>query len=341
MSLNHENQDLMRHTFYAGVFFAIVLLIGTCGYMAIEGWPAFDAFYMTVITLATIGYGETHPLTATGRIFTILLIFLGVGYLGYAFGGMTRFFATGGVREFRRRRNMERLRLSLRDHVIVCGGGRLGTSIVESLREKHAHIVVIDRDRHSLARWSDGVQVVPIAGDATDDEVLKEAGVDRAAVLVAALNDDAANVFLTLSARGLNPNITLFAKADDPATMRKLERAGCNHPFSPGLVTGHRIAAQIMRPTVTQILALTRETGSTELSIDEVPARALGVDSSRRLRDLSVWGTGHLLVLAVHHPGGEVAFPPREETLVHPDDLIVLMGKSEALQAALRGDSAE
>lgn len=335
MSLPSENQSVVRHTLMASAVLVAIIASGTTGYVLIEHWSVFDALYMTVITLATIGYGETHPLSDLGRAFTIGLILIGVGYIAYVFGGVTRFFATGGLVEFRRRQRMEYLRQHIHDHVIVCGGGRLGTSIVESLLEKHAHIVVIDRDAFAVGRWGDGTKVIPIVGDATDDDVLIEAGVKRAAVLVAALNDDAANVFLVLSARGLNPNITLFGKADDPATLRKLERAGCNHPFSPGLVTGHRIAAQILRPTVTQILALARENGSIELSIEEVQARAVGLTAPGRLGGLPIFSNPRLMILAVHHPDGSIAFPPDRDTAVLPDDLIVIMGRNEHLQAVL------
>jgi voltage-gated potassium channel len=334
MTVDLENRVLVRHTVLAALFLLTVLAGGTIGYVLIEGWSAFDGFYMTVITLATIGYGETHELSVPGRVFTLGLIFLGVGYLGYAFGGVVRFFATGGLVEFRRRQRMEKLRKSLRDHVIICGGGRLGEAIIESLRTRHTHLVLVDRSAAVLQRWSDDQQIVTVCGDATDDEVLREAGVEHASVLVAALNDDASNVFLVLGARVLNPGLKVFGKADDPSTVRKLERAGCDHPFSPGMVTGHRIAAQILRPTVMQILSLSERDGSVELSVEELPAHSLGVSSPTLMRDLPIWGKAELLVLAVHRQGGQLVFPPRADTSVEATDRIVILGRAVTVATA-------
>ncbi len=325
--------DLRDHAVRAVMILVLVLAIGSLGYHLIEGWSFFDALYMTVITLSTIGYGETHPLSTAGRVFTLFIILVGVGNLAYAFATTTQFFATGGLLAYRRRVKMQHNLEKLSGHTIVCGCGRLGSAIVHELRQRGVPFVIVERDAEIVSRLADekGGGTLYVHGDAAEDDVLITAGVLRATALVAALNDDANNVFLTLTARVLNPTLVIYGKADDPATLVKLERAGANHTFSPSLVAGHRIAHQIIRPTITELVGIATGRDAVELAIEEVVAGALGVAPQTPLSATHFWGTPGLLVLAIRTHEGAVVFPPRADHPLHPEDRIVVMGSPARL----------
>jgi voltage-gated potassium channel len=331
-----ENARLLQHALRAAGALAALLGLGTLGYVVIEGWSAFDAFYMTVITLATIGYGETHPLSEAGRLFTVLLIFVGVGNLAYAFGGTTGFLAAGGLEAWRRRSRLENTLNTITGHTIVCGCGRLGSAVTRALLRQGASVVVVDRDGHALRRFlTEHPELPHVVGDAAEDEVLLEAGARRANALVAALNDDASNVFLTLSARVLNARLVIYGKADDPSTLQKLERAGANVQFSPAHVAGTRIANQILRPGLTEVIGFASESEPDELGIEEVSPTQLGLQGGRTLGDTPVWGKADLLVLGVRRIDGHLVFPPRPEIVLGPEDRVLVMGRPASLTAVL------
>lgn len=329
-----ENQRIRQTALRAALLVGAILISGTVGYEIIEGWSLSDSLYMTVITLATIGYGEIHPLTTLGRAFTIVLIFIGVGTLGYAFAEVTAFMTGGGLRAYRRRERLERTMRDLHGHTIVCGCGRLGTALVEELHSQGMPFVVIDRDPKVIDRLGLHGDVPFLQGDANDDALLHAAGIDRANALVAALNDDASNVFLTLTARVLtresNPRLIIHGKAEDPATLVKLERAGANHTFSPGRVVGHRIAHQILRPAITELVGLSTRKGEFELGIEELLAEKIGA-VGKTLRESNFWGRPELMVLAIKTRDGSVVFPPKPDQPLQQGDRIVLLGRPEKL----------
>lgn len=328
-----ENQRIRRGFLLGAGLLAATLGTGVAGYRYIEGWPLIDSVYMTVISIATVGYGETRPLSDTGRLFTIALILIGVGILGFLFAEGSAFLAGGGLGAYRRRERMARMLTELRDHTIVCGYGRLGTALVDELLAQEMPFVVIDRDPKVIEKLQGKPNVAVLRGDANEDEVLRHAGIDRATTLVAALNDDASNVFLTLTARVLtkesNPRLVIHGKADDPASLVKLERAGADHTFCPSRVLGHRIAHQILRPAVTELVGLATGKGSVELSIEETLAEKLG--PGQQLRQTALWGKSDLLILAVKTADGELLFPPKGDVVLKPGDRVVVLGKSGVL----------
>lgn len=331
MPAGRTNQEIRESVRRAGVVLALLLGGGSLGYHVIEGWGLFDALYMTITTLATVGYGEIHPLTDAGRLFTMLLILAGVGNIAYAFAGTTRFFAAGGMAAYRRRARMERNLERLSGHTIICGCGRLGSAILSELRSHGAPVAVVERDDEVAARLEQDDALVLVRGDAAEDDVLVQAGIHRAHALVAALNDDASNVFLTLSARVLNPRLVIYGKADDPTTLTKLERAGANHTFSPSGVAGHRIANQILRPAITELVGIATGKNTLELGIEEVLASRLKVAPGTPLARTALWGKPELLVLAIKTHEGAVVFPPRPEHPLHHGDRIVVMGSPARL----------
>jgi len=334
---DEENRRILRNAVQGVALLAVLLVGGTAGYRLVEGWRWVEAFFMTVITLATVGYGETHPLSDGGRVFTLALIFLGVGNLAYLLAEATAFITSGGLQAYRRRARIAKMLRELSNHTIICGYGRLGTALAEELLAKAVPLVVVDRDHAVCERLQGAGRVGVIHGDASDDAVLRRAGVDRAHALVAALNDDASNVFLTLSARVLtrdtNPDLVIHGKAEDPTTLVKLARAGATHAFSPARVLGHRIAHQIVRPAVTEFIGLSTGQGEVELGIEEVRAERLGV--GRALRDTTLWGKADLLILAVMDKDGGVAFPPRGDLALGAGGRVVVMARSGVIDAAV------
>lgn len=324
-----ENAQIRHNALRAGAIMVGLVVGGTAGYVVIEGWSPFDALYMTAITLSTIGYGETRPLTDAGRVFTLFLIVVGVGNIAYAFGTMTGFFATGGYEVYRRRARMERQLAIISGHTIVCGFGRVGEAIVQELLENKADVVVVERDPAHAERLRD-LGVPYVLGDAADDHVLAEAGIARARTFVAAVSDDASNVFLTLTARVLSPAIVIYGKAEDPNSLVKLARAGANVRFNPSLVAGHRVAMQILRPATTDLVELSALDGGFEVAVQELQAstlRAVG----QPLRKTAVWNNGQLMVVAVQRADGTTQFPPRPDYVLQEADRVVVMGRSEAL----------
>jgi voltage-gated potassium channel len=229
------------------VLLAIVIVFGTAGYMAVEGWSPLDAFYMTIITISTVGFSEIHPLGTAGRIFTSLLIVSGVGTMLYAFGVFAETLSEGHFLEFRRVRRLQRQVRELRDHFIVCGYGRMGTQVVREFQQSRHQYVVIDNNPEAVERLRHEDRI-HIEGDAADEAILKEAGIEHAQALISAVDSDERSVYITLIARALNPRLWIVARAGQPGSIRRLELAGANKAVSPYLMAGHLMAEMALNP---------------------------------------------------------------------------------------------
>ena len=225
------------------------LLLGTGGYMVIEGWSLLDSFYMTVITISTVGFTEVHHLDTAGRLFTSLLIVGGVGTMLYAFGVFAETLSEGHFLEFRRVRRLERQVSALRGHYIVCGYGRIGTQVVSEFASAGHSYVVIDNNAEAIERLR-AEDRLHIAADAASEEALKEAGIEHARALISAVDSDERSVYITLIARALNPTLWIVARAGQPASIRRLELAGANQAVSPYLMAGHRMAEMALDPSL-------------------------------------------------------------------------------------------
>ncbi len=319
--------------FVLGSVFLMVLLVGgTLGFRLIEHWPLFDSLYMTVITLSTVGYSEIRPLSPGGRILAMILIFFGVGSVFYLAGTVVQFMMEGRIREILGRRRLEKEIERLKDHYIICGYGSVGTSICEALGGlKRINLVVVERDAARLDKLEER-KMNHIAGEATDEENLLRAGIKRAKGLVAALQTDADNVFVTLTARQLNPNLFIVARAGAEKTESKLLAAGANKVVSPYRMGGHRIAQIISRPTVTDFLELTTMDPGRNIRMEEVP-----VHPSSGLVDIALQDSGirkklELIIVAIRKPGGEMLFNPSSQTRLQGGDTVVAIGEKESLE---------
>lgn len=255
-----------------GVLIALggVVAAGTLGYMILEGWPVLDAIYMTVITIGSVGYGEVHPLSPNGRVFTIGLIVAGLGVMGYGLSTVTAFLVEGQLTDALRKRRMERSIAGLRDHVILVGGGETGKHIVEELLKTDTPFVLIERDAGRVASLERLRSILYMLGDATDSAVLEQARIADARGLITTIPLDKDNLFVILCARELNPKIRIISRLTDEQSRSKFIRAGADVVVSENLIGGLRMASEMLRPHVVSFLdAMLRETGSV-VRVEEV-----------------------------------------------------------------------
>lgn len=308
-----------------------MVAFGTTGYMLLEGWSFADALYMTVITLSTVGYREVHEISPAGRVFTMALIVMGVGLVFYLASSVMQFMMEGRVREILGRRQLERRIRSQQDHYIVCGYGRVGSCVCDILASSGLGMVVVDRDSGRIEKL-DERRLLHIVGEATDEEVLLKAGIKKARGLVAALKTDSDNVFVTLAARQLNPELLIIARAAEEASEKTLLAAGANSVVSPYLMGAHRIAQTILRPTVTDFLELTLTNKMRDIQMEEFP-----VDPASELIDVALQDSGvrsrlDLIIVAIRKSSGEMLFNPSSKTRLKGGDTVVAIGEKQNLE---------
>ena len=254
---------LERRIWWVLLAFGGVVAVGTLGYVILEGWPVLDAVYMTVITIGSVGYAEVHPLSTNGRIFTMGLIVAGLGVMGYGLSTVTAFLVEGELTDALRKRRMERKIASLRDHVILVGGGETGKHIVLEFAKTEIPFVLIERETARVASLERGGSLLSILGDATDSAVLERARIGDARGLITTIPSDKDNLFVILCARELNPTIRIISRLTDEQSRSKFIRAGADVVVSENLIGGLRMASEMLRPHVVSFLdAMLRETGS-------------------------------------------------------------------------------
>lgn len=311
----------------------VILAGGTFGYRFIEGWTWLDSVFMTVITVTTVGYGEVHPLDAAGKIFTSLVIAGGVGTVLYAFGVVGEVVGGGHMAAYRRRRTVERQLERLNDHVIVCAYGRVGSQIVLELERDGVDVVVVENNPAGPLARVQAEGKLHVAADAASREALERAGIHRARALVTAVDSDEKNVYITLTARALNPDLFIVARAGEPESAERLEQAGANRVVSPYRMAAIRMADVTQRPAVVDALDSVRH-GAVDFGIDEivVPADSPLVGAAGGLTALERDTGAH--VLALRRPNGALFTGPDASVVVEADDLLVLLGSRAELQAA-------
>ncbi|MCD6137926.1 MAG: potassium channel protein [Deltaproteobacteria bacterium] len=313
------------------VLFITALLGGTAGYMLIEKWSFMDALYMTVITLATVGYGEVRRLSPSGRIFTMLLILTGVGFVFYVASSTIRFVVEGRVREILGRRKLEKEIQAQKNHYIICGYGRVGSNICDILASRSLKTVVIERDPERISKLNER-NLLYIAGEATDEENLLNAGVERARGLVAVLKTDTDNVYVTLSARQLNPELFIIARAGEKKSENKLLAAGADKVISPYRIGAQRIAQTIIRPTVTDFLELAVMDKSRNIQMEELPVRSSSGLVGVALQDSGIRKDYDLIIVAIRRAGGEMLFNPSARTKLQAGDTVIAIGEKRNLE---------
>jgi len=316
------------------IIFLILLLSGIFGYMYIEGWNLLDSLYMTIITLSTVGYGEAHEIGPGGRVFTILLIIFGVSIITYTVSLVVETLIAGEIRSVLGRRKVSKKIKSLRDHYIICGYGRIGSIICKGLTRKAIPLMVIEKGEQVWEHLEED-KILYLDGDAAHEETLLEAGIEKAKGLVSVVSSDAENVYICLTARGLNPRLYILSRAEDEASERKLLRAGANKVILPYMLGGRRMVQAIIRPTVSDFLESAVHDQSFELGIEEI---TVGEDS--RLANQSLVDSGirqemDIIIIGIKQKDGTMIFNPSSQAEIQPDDILIAMGRNKDL-ATLR-----
>jgi voltage-gated potassium channel len=308
----------------------LVIALGTAGFHYIEGWPWFDGFYMVITTLTTIGYQETHPLSHAGRVFNVGVILGGVSLLFLTIGALTQALLEFELQNFFGRRRMQRDIGRLSGHYIICGAGRVGRSVAHELARRPAPFVVIENNEAKAEKFASANWLVLI-GDATQEEVLRQAQIERALGLVAATTTDATNLYIVLTARGLNPHLRIIARASEDKAEKHLLTAGADSVVSPYIFAGQRIAQSFLRPHVVSFLDTATTHLGMDLEIDEVPIGAgspfvgATIENSRIRQDHGV------IILAIRRASG-MRFNPSPEDRIEAGDFLIAMGEPQQLR---------
>lgn len=308
-----------------------LIILGTAGYRILEGWSLFDALYMTVTTLATVGYGEVHPLDTAGRIFTMIFVIVGVGTAFYLLSVFVAFVVEGHFGKTMGRRRMERAIARLDAHFIICGYGRVGRQIAHEFRREDVRFVVIDINQTSLAEAeADGH--LTINGTPAGDEVLQRAGIERARGLIAAMDNDAENIYVTLSARVLRPDLFIVSRANQPDSEPKLQRAGANRVISPYRVGGRQMAMLALRPLSVDFVDTVLQGLNMELILEDIVVKSGSSLVSLDLAAIRATYLPEASILALKR-GARVTFSPPMETVLEEGDQLAVIGTPAQLRA--------
>lgn len=314
----------------AGIMLLIIVVTGMIGYILIEGWSFLDASYMVVTTLLTIGFQEVHPLSSTGRIFTMIIGIAGVCTALYAGGQVVETIVEGEILGYRRRKKMEKQIKEMKDHYIVCGFGRTGHQISEEFDAAKIPYVVIDRKPETAEqlapRW-----IPYVIGDVISDESLEQAGIKQAKGLISAVDSDVANVYVTLSARALNPGLYIVARASEMETERKLLMAGANRVISPYFISGKRMAAWAIRPVTSDFLDMVMHGGSLEFTLSEVSVSDDSLLLNKTLAEAEIRDKSGALVLAIRKQNGSFNLQPHAASRIEQGDIFVVIGTQEQI----------
>lgn len=316
----------------AALAIAVVTACGTVGYMLIANMAPIEALYMTIITLTTVGYHEVRPLGTGGRIFTMALLTGGLGIVVYSINAIARDFIEGEFRHKLGRRRMEQSIAELRDHFIVCGHGRMGVSLCAELAARPVPFIVVDSDPDAC-RSAESLDRLCIEGDATHDGVLQHAGIERARGLFTTLPKDAENVYVVLTARELNPRLSIIARAESERSEKRLRSAGATQAISPYDIAGSRMANAVLRPAVLDVFDLATKYRTMELQIEEVGVPARGYPCGLTLAESRLREQLGMLVIAIKKPGGEMIFAPAASVRTEEGDRLVVMGEPNNLRA--------
>jgi voltage-gated potassium channel len=309
----------------------VLLLVGSLGFMWLEGWDFFDSLYMTVTTLTTVGYGETHPLDRVGRIYNMVLILSGMGVLFYIVGSLARAVVEGEIHAALGRRKLIKHIKRLKNHYILCGFGRIGEIIARQLKGRGLSLVIVENDPALLARLEASGYYF-INGDATREDILLEAGIERARGLIAVVSTDADNVYVVLTARSLNPNLFIVARGEEIGSEKKLLRAGADKVESPYEMGGQKMAQTIMRPTVVTFMELAMKEG-VDWTMEEIAVGQASPLLGVQLKDSGIRQNLNLILVAIKRADGELLFNPSHETLILAGDTLIALGLRKNLDA--------
>ncbi len=297
----------------------------------IEKWSFLDAAYMTAITVTTVGFMEVHETSSAGKIFTIALMIAGVGYFFYIAGVIIQSVIEGEIQAILGRKRLDKKISKLKNHYIICGYGRIGRVLCHLIREEKKDIVIVEKD-DTLVTQLDKDKMHYLIGDASDEELLEKASIINASFLVAALGSDTANVFLVLTARQLNPDIFIMARASNPSVRKKLIVAGANiveSPYDTGAVS---MGLKLLRPSVSSFLDVALSRKREAIQIEEIFVPISSKYTNVALKDSGIRQDFNLIIISIKKASGEMLFNPHFETLIEPKDTVIVMGKTPDLR---------
>ena len=322
--------DPFRKVLFSLLTLFILIGGGTAGYVLIEEWSAFESLYMTVITLATVGYKEVYELSHEGKVFTIVLIIFGTGALAYTFGSMIQFMVEGQLRKLLGRKKVQKQISNLKGHYIICGFGRIGRSVAREFASKPLPFIVVEQDADKFQKLEEEGYLF-VQGDATHDDVLEIAGISRAKGLITVVTSDSANVFITLTARGINPKLFILARASEDGANIKLMRAGADKVVSPYSIGASRIAQAILRPSVVDFIDIATGNENIALQMEEVLVTKKSSLAGKTLINSGIRKDLGLIIIGIKRDN-HMNFNPDPSIEITPGDILIALGESPEIK---------
>lgn len=323
--------DPVRHLKISMLVLALLVSLGTVGYMGIEGWRFLDALYMTIITLGTVGFREVYPLSDAGKVFTIFLIIFGVSVIGYIVGSLAQIMFEGQFQRIIGRKKVEKMVEALKDHYIICGFGRMGSLICREFAAKPIPFVIVERNADIIEKLKEESYLF-LHGDATDDETLLKAGIKKAKGLISVVTSDTENVYITLTARGLNPDLYILARSGEEGSEIKLKRAGANKVVSPYLIGGSRMAQAILRPNVVDFIEIATGREHLELQMEEIRIPDHSSFVGENLVSSGFRKETGVIIIGIKKAIGKMVFNPHSHAKIEANDTLIVLGEPAAIQ---------
>ena len=316
------------------ILFIVVVLIGMFGYKIIEGWPFDEALYMTFITISTVGFQEVKPLGPAGRIFTIILILGGIAVIATGANFIFASIIEGTFGELFRRQGMGKKLSKITNHFIICGFGAVGEDIIQEFMRVDEPFVLIEKQKGVLEAFTvECSDILYISGDATNDEVLKSAGIERAKGIIAALGNDADNLYICLTARSLNPKLRIISRVVEAASIDKLKKAGADYVFSPERIGGIYLASAALRPTVMSFLDTIMRGQHLNLLLDEVTVQPNSALAGKTLKEAEISKNIGIVIPAIKSADLiKLTFNPSSDNVINPGDTLIGFGSPEQLK---------
>ncbi len=329
---NRQLKSPLQRIASGGVLLLAVFTIAVVGYRLLGDYSWLESVWMIVITISTVGYGESSTLSPTLQLLTIFVILVGMSAAAYTFGGLIQLLLAGEIDRLIGLRRMTVEIANMKDHVIICGFGRMGQSLAAELQSQHRKLVILELNPERL-READTLGYACLSGDATEDATLMSAGIDRAKTMVAALSGDAENVFLTLTARNLSPKLQIVARADHVSTEKKLRQAGADRVVMPTVVGSRQMARVITRPTTADLMELVSQREFADLELDE-----LRISENSKLIGMTVGDSlahrdHNLLMVAIQTAAGKLTFNPKASHHFAPNEVVILMGHTGDIES--------
>jgi voltage-gated potassium channel len=325
------NKEKVSKGFIILFLVLMLLTVGTAGYMLLAGASLLDGLYMTIITVSTVGYREIADLTPAAKVFTMLVILSGLGIVSYALLEGASFLIEGGVKQIVRRKSMKKLIEGMENHVIVCGAGQTGASVIEQFRIADAQLVVIEQDAERAAELEEA-EVPVICGDASSEDVLNQAGIMRSKGMICCLDSDADNVYTVLTARGLNPKLHIVARSIEKGADLKLRRAGADNTISPNELGGVRMASLMLRPQVVSFLDIITRFDEEILDLGEVSVEEGAEIDNLLLKDARIPEKTGLIIIALRRIKGKMRFNPGPQERLSSSCSMLVLGKTDQIE---------